>query len=208
MTNATTKKRPRKPVRTAKQRRSKETVEVILESATRILSDHGWAALNTNAIAKRAGVSVGSVYEYFPNKHAIIDIILDRHLAHGEALINHGASVISDNPSAEAVVQILVAGFVGIHSDDPKLHRALSSDVPLNGAQQNRVDAVRAKIIDLTSAALSTHVKDPKTKATLLVDAADALTHRWLVDEVGVPVSAEVLSNELENMLRLYVLTA
>lgn len=202
-----TKTRPKKPIRTAKQTRSKATVEVIVEAATRILSDHGWAALNTNAIAKRAGVSVGSVYEYFPNKHAIIDVILDRHLSEGEQVIAEGANRIEEMPSADRVVEILIDGFVGLHSDDPKLHRALSSDVPLTAAQKARVDELRDKIISLTRAALLDKVADANMAATLLVDAADALTHRWLVDDVGSPVPAETLSAELKKMLRLYVQT-
>lgn len=205
MPQTSTKPRPKKPVRTAKQKRSKATVEVIVEAATRILSDQGWSALNTNAIAKRAGVSVGSVYEYFPDKHAIIDVILDRHLSAGERLIAESANRIEELPSAETVVQILIDGFVGLHSDDPKLHRALSSDVPLTGPQRERVDGLRDQIIALTGSALSHSIPNPDITATLLVDAADALTHRWLVDEVGSPVPAETLSTELKTMLSLYV---
>ncbi len=198
-------KRARKPVRTAKQERSRATVEVIVEAATRILSDHGWAGLNTNAIAKRAGVSVGSVYEYFPNKHAIVDIALDRHLLQGEDLVRQGVERVASLKSTNDVVDLLVAGFVRLHSDDPNLHRALSSDVPLTTEQKARVADLRAKIIELTTLALSKFVKESATKATLLVDTADALTHKWLIDEAGAPVSAEKLTQELGKMLRLYV---
>ena len=205
MPQSATTTRPKKPVRTAKQKRSKATVEVIVEAATRILSDHGWAKLNTNAIAKRAGVSVGSVYEYFPNKHAIIDVILDRHLSQGDDLVRQGAAVTSALSSSEEVVDLLVAGFVRLHSDDPKLHRALSSDVPLTDAQNARVEGLRDQIIDLTTLALGDKVSHPALKATLLVDTADALTHKWLIDEAGTPVSADVLTDELGKMLRTYV---
>lgn len=54
--------------RRAVQARSRNTVESIIEAATRILADKGWAAFNTNAISQVAGVSIGSVYEYFGNK--------------------------------------------------------------------------------------------------------------------------------------------
>ena len=54
------------------QARSQETVTVILEASARILESDGLRGFNTNAIAERAGVSVGSLYQYFPNKDAIV----------------------------------------------------------------------------------------------------------------------------------------
>src|ERR1700723_2407444 len=68
--------RPRKNTLKARkepgQARSKETVSVILEASARILESDGLQGFNTNAIAVRAGVSVGSIYQYFPNKDAIV----------------------------------------------------------------------------------------------------------------------------------------
>lgn len=56
--------------KTPKQARSRNTVEVILEAATRILQEGGLAAFNTNAVAERAGIGVASLYDYFPGKNA------------------------------------------------------------------------------------------------------------------------------------------
>jgi AcrR family transcriptional regulator len=64
--------RPLNPRKQPSQRRSRETVAVILEAAARILEKDGLAGFNTNAVAERAGVSIGSVYQYFPNKDALI----------------------------------------------------------------------------------------------------------------------------------------
>ena len=105
MAGAPRKKATKRPVRTARQARSKATVDAIIEAATRILAETGWAALNTNAIAARAGVSVGSVYEYFPNKQAILDVIMDRHLEAGEALLAEAASEIRGPVAPDRVVE-------------------------------------------------------------------------------------------------------
>src|SRR5580693_9422657 len=68
--------RPRKDMLQARkvpaQARSQETVTVILEASARILESGGLRGFNTNAIAAKAGVSVGSLYQYFPNKDAIV----------------------------------------------------------------------------------------------------------------------------------------
>jgi AcrR family transcriptional regulator len=63
------------------QARSSETVEAVLEAALRILTSHGHAAVTTTAVAELAGVSVGSLYQYFPNKSAILAELFRRHVA-------------------------------------------------------------------------------------------------------------------------------
>jgi len=66
-----TRKRPAKPRKQPLQARSRETYAAILEATARILEAEGLEAANTNAIAERAGVSVGSLYQYFPDQAAI-----------------------------------------------------------------------------------------------------------------------------------------
>jgi AcrR family transcriptional regulator len=63
--------------RRPQQQRSREIVEAILEAGRRLLAEGGVAALTTNRIAERAGVSVGSLYRYFPNKEAVVAAICD-----------------------------------------------------------------------------------------------------------------------------------
>lgn len=65
---------PRKP----RQQRALHKVELILEAAMRLLEQGGHAALNTNAIAATAGVSIGTLYQYFPDKDAILDTLAGR----------------------------------------------------------------------------------------------------------------------------------
>jgi AcrR family transcriptional regulator len=60
------------PRRIPKQRRSRATVDAIVEAAAHLLAARGWEASTTNHIAERAGVSIGSLYKYFPNKSSIL----------------------------------------------------------------------------------------------------------------------------------------
>lgn len=79
------------PRKQAKQQRSKATVDTILEAAARILEDKGFDGLTTNAIAERAGVSIGSCYQYFPSKEAIVATLIERESAElGDALQQAG----------------------------------------------------------------------------------------------------------------------
>ena len=199
------KKTPKRPLRQAKQPRSKATVNAIVEAAARILADDGWQGINTNAIARRAGVSVGSVYEYFPDKQAILAVIIDRHLAGGEDMLADAANGLAGGMAIDDIVSALVFGFIRLHKDDPRLHRALASEVPIWAAQRKRIAALRSKIVTLVADVLSEHVDEAELKATLLVDTADALAHRWIVDEVGLPASADIMIAQASKMLKGYL---
>ena len=70
-----------KPRKTPSQRRSADTVAIILEAAARILEQRGFEGFNTNAIAERAGVSIGSLYQYFRSKDALLSGLIEREVA-------------------------------------------------------------------------------------------------------------------------------
>lgn len=192
-------------VRKPKQNRSKATVAAIVEAAARILAERGWAGFNTNAVAERAGVSIGSLYEYFPDKQALVDEIASDHLARGEALFASAADglVAADDP--EALLDALIRGLVELHRDDPSLHRALSSEVPLSPEIEGRVRQLRQGAIALVSQALSRRVDMPGVAAQLLVDTADAVIHKWFVEDDGSLASPERMIEELRRMLWAYI---
>lgn len=67
-----------KPRKHPTQPRAVETVACILEAAAQILEVQGFEAFNTNAVAERAGVSIGSLYQYFPGKKALLIALMQR----------------------------------------------------------------------------------------------------------------------------------
>src|SRR5271170_6580599 len=78
----------RVPVRRQpKQRRACQTVDAILEAVIRILKREGVDALTTNRIAEVAGVSIGSVYQYFPDKRAILVALHQRHIVEIDRIV-------------------------------------------------------------------------------------------------------------------------
>src|SRR6516225_8057892 len=69
-------RRRRRPV----QVRAKVTVDAMLDAAVRLLKRNGISSVTTNRVAETAGVSIGSVYQYFPNKHALFVALHTRHI--------------------------------------------------------------------------------------------------------------------------------
>jgi AcrR family transcriptional regulator len=89
-------------------------VEVIFEATARILLREGRAALNTNYIAERAGISVGTLYEYFPNKVAILVAMARREIVRVTAAVTRAISDPSNDPRldpARLAVRALIAEF-------------------------------------------------------------------------------------------------
>ena len=75
-----------KPRKEPRQARSKAMVDTILDAMARVLVERGYAKTNTNLVAEVAGISVGSLYQYFPNKDALIVALRERHVTHMLAL--------------------------------------------------------------------------------------------------------------------------
>jgi AcrR family transcriptional regulator len=94
-----------------------------------VLKREGFDAITTNHIAEVAGVSIGSVYQYFPHKRAIFEALHQRHIADIDhmfetKLVEHAAS------SLDELIQALVEAMVDAHALDPELHELLLTEVP------------------------------------------------------------------------------
>lgn len=127
--------------RRPKQRRARQTVEAVLDAVVRILKREGAGAITTNRIAEVAGVSIGSVYQYFPDKGAIFAALHERHVQEVDrmvhaVLVEHAASPLED------FVRAVVEGMVKAHEGDPELYEMLMTAVP-HRAGESRDFAVR-----------------------------------------------------------------
>jgi AcrR family transcriptional regulator len=107
-----------------KQQRSKKMVETILEAAARILED-GVQPFTTNHIAERAGVSIGSLYQYFPGADAIMAAMLEKHVADERAAAE--AILATANDTEADLLRELLLAFVSAHGDRPRLTARLHS---------------------------------------------------------------------------------
>jgi AcrR family transcriptional regulator len=162
-----------------RQARSRQLVEAILEAGARILSDGGWAAFNTNAVAERAGVSIGSLYQYFPDKLALIAAIRSRHLDDClTALSGLDLSCADHDESAPDLVDALIAA----HSRYPGLHRVLLDDAPSAPDHLDPESAYEKAYLGLYAKALNPDANEAPddrglAAALVLSDAVDGVIH-------------------------------
>lgn len=115
--------------REPKQQRSRQTVEAVIEAVQRVLRRHGAEAITTNRVAEAAGVSIGSLYQYFPDKQAIFMALHDRHVDGVRHVIERTMSDCAV-ASLEEFTGELVERLANVHSQDAELHELTSVAVP------------------------------------------------------------------------------
>src|SRR5258708_5826245 len=107
------------PRKKATQTRAHATVDAILRATAHILVRDGYDGASTNKIALKAGVSIGSLYQYFPGKEALVAALLDQHMEQMAGVIRVELPRLAALPlerAAEETVRLMVAA----HSVDPK----------------------------------------------------------------------------------------
>ena len=115
--------------REPKQQRSRHTVDAVLEAVQLVVKRHGAQAITTNRIAEVAGVSIGSLYQYFPDKRAIFTALHDGHVDDVRQVIEQTTSACA-SATMEEFTRELVNGLVNVHTEFGELHEVVSSSVP------------------------------------------------------------------------------
>jgi AcrR family transcriptional regulator len=125
---------PARPKRSAirrepKQRRARQTVDAVLDAAVRVLKREGFSALTTNRIAEVAGVSVGSLYQYFPEKRGIFEALHQRHINEIDRIVEN-TLVEHAGSSLDVLIRAMVEAMVDAHATDAELYELLTTEVP------------------------------------------------------------------------------
>jgi AcrR family transcriptional regulator len=151
----------------------------MLDAAVKLLRRGGAAAVTTNRIAETAGVSIGSVYQYFPNKHALFAALHERHIRIVDTVVQRRLDVGADS-SLESLVDSLLEGMIEAHAADPELFELLQTEVP------HRADGSTEFSIRFHEAfrtALARHLRsragrvDLDMQAFVMANLIDALGH-------------------------------
>jgi AcrR family transcriptional regulator len=205
MASTSSLKRRRNP----RQERSRATVEAILEAAAQVFERHGYAAGTTNRIAERAGVSIGSLYQYFPNKGAIVVEVMRRHMAEaGEVGQPVLQELVDQVPPLHDGLTAIVAAMIAVHERSPRLHRVLSEEAPhppeILALQRALFDGLGRMIGEYLAASPEVTVADPALAGRIVAQVVDAVTH-GLVIHPRPGDEPSVYASETVRMLERYV---
>ncbi len=193
-----------RPRKTPVQERSRVTVDVILEAVARILTREGPNAVSTNRIAEVAGVSVGSVYQYFPNKNAIVDALVERKVEDVLAILE-GCPPVDGSTTLAELVRERVTIMVRIACDRAALPpwtgtfvqslpaRAILAENVLREQFRRMIEARRKDVV----------VADPEIAAAFCAAAARGILRA--VREARISTPAEALTSELTALLVRYL---
>lgn len=136
---------PEYPRKIPSQGRSRALCDAILIAAARIFDRLGYDAATTNHVAELAGVSVGSLYQYFPNKDALVTALHERH---GEEVATVVAAAFGTDRSTEDVVRRLAADLFALHREQPRLQALLHGPGAFRERRAEDSPSARALLTD------------------------------------------------------------
>jgi len=170
------------PRKSPVQARSAASVDAILEATIQVLLQVGKERLTTTRVALRAGVSVGTLYQYFPNKSALLQAALKRHLNEVAEAVERVCQEQKDGTLAD-MATALISAFLQAKMKDGKTSIALysvSSDV--DGAKIVRQVGIRCNkaIVEMLATACEPLTKDPELVASMLQSAMAGVSRRLL----------------------------
>lgn len=174
-----------KPRKSGTQARSRQTVKALVEATARVLVQEGFYAANTNRIAEEAGVSVGSLYQYFPGKEALVVAVIERHKSEMMEVLHSNLRAVSSMPLEDAF-RTLVRMMIETHRVNPRLHRVLVDEVPRTG-RLGEVETFDRESYAVIRAFLKTRQSEMRKldldlASYICVKATEAVTHGAVVD--------------------------
>ena len=197
-----------KPRKMPRQGRSKVTVDAILQSAAEILKEMDYAKFNTNLVAERAGISIGSLYQYFPNKDALIVALHKKHTQHIHDLLR----TVIDHQNAQTLkqrIESLANPVIAANSFEPELHQLLEKKLPFFDI--NRVEdetGIRQEIFRLVELHQDEIVeKDTVLMVWMILQLLESLIHAAVL-EAPVNIAPQVLRNAIIQSIYNYLTKA
>jgi AcrR family transcriptional regulator len=188
------------------QARSTASVDAILKATVQVLLRVGKERLTTTRVAARAGVSVGTLYQYFPNKSALLRAALKLHVEEILAEVERVCMSQRGQP-VEQIAEALAVAFLAVKMHDPKKSRALyavSSDVEGAKIAANAVARVNQAIVGLLQSAPEVLATDLRLMATVL-QSAIAGVKRHLLESDMPEAQFQMMQQELVLVVRGYV---
>jgi AcrR family transcriptional regulator len=198
-----------KPRKIPRQARAEATVGAIFEATIQVLLAEGERRLTTTRVAERAGVSVGTMYQYFPHKQALLYAVLEAHLAHVAAAVEAACEHHRGHPIAE-MADILVGAFLDAKAERLDLTQALyliTEDLDTTTLLKAAVDRNVTSTAALLATAPDADFENLSTVAFTVFSGIAGCT-RIAFERGATPVRLLELRRELSLMCRSYLLAS
>lgn len=197
-----------RPRKTPRQDRATATRARILEAAGEVFAAYGYAAGTTNRIAESAGVSVGSLYQYFPNKDSILVELVRDHVKTGTAATLAVVPATIDAAALPATVRGVIAAMVEVHAGDRRLHQVLFEEAPRPGSLLEELHDLEDHAVAVVSALLLgvyPGADEVALRARIVAVTIESLVHRFVASDR--PLDAERFVDEVARMVVAYIET-
>lgn len=192
-----------------RQARSREMVERIITAGRAVLVRDGYDAFSTNRVATAAGVSPGSLYQYFPDKAAILDVVIDRYW---EQVAESVAAALADRIGAfgPTMIRDTADALVAALEADAALLRVLAEELPVARIRDRR-GALERRVRELAATYFAARPESsrrpaPAGAAWIVVLAIENLATRWALDQPAA-LSREELLDEVVALVTGYLQT-
>jgi AcrR family transcriptional regulator len=195
---------PRRPIETSprkipRQARARATLDAVLAATAQVLIAEGYDHTTTARVAERAGVSIGSLYQYFPNKEALVAALVERH-AHQILVVVKRALVEVAGADLRTAMLTVIRAAIDAHRIDPRLHKVLHEQVPRVGKLKTAMNTSRELIAAIEAFLRAKRAelhpdRDPAIAAIVIETAVEAIVHDAVVDR-GPLLAGDVLERE------------
>lgn len=179
-----------RPRKTPVQDRSRRTRARILRGAAQVFAEYGYAGGTTDRIAAAAALSIGSVYQYFPNKDAILLVLARDHLEQSAVAVR---THLAQSRTMRVWLTELTTAVVQLHAANPRLHRVLFEEAPRPPQLLAQFQRIEQEAVDQVAALLiadpEVQENHPEQQARFVVGAVESLTHRFMGHEPQIDES-------------------
>ncbi|THV18040.1 TetR/AcrR family transcriptional regulator [Nocardioides caeni] len=184
-------------------------VDRIVASGRAVLVEHGYDAFSTNRVAHHAGISPGSLYQYFPDKEAVLDVVVDRYW---DEIADRIAAALSDRVGGQpgpSMIRDTMDALLQALEYDRVLLQVVAEELPVGHSRERRTTLER-RVRDLTTLFLATVPGtaggvSPARTAWMLTVVAESVALRWVLDQPA-GIEREQVIEEMVTLVGAYLL--